>query len=111
VGGAASKPFVAGSGEGGSRWFTALVDLLFVLSRNATERGARNAVLNTGLGEFAGYRLVVDCGNTECGGERIYNIGDLTRTRWPHAHGAHGPPAALPLVRQGACCVRDRDGP
>jgi hypothetical protein len=40
---------------------------------------ARNAILNTRLDEFAD-RLAVDCGNAECGGERIYKIGDLART-------------------------------
>ena len=35
--------------------------------------------MNARFGEFAGYRLAVDCGNAECGGERISHIAELAR--------------------------------
>jgi hypothetical protein len=38
------------------------------MGQNASERGVRNAVMNTRLREFDGYRLAVDCGTAACGG-------------------------------------------
>jgi hypothetical protein len=49
------------------------------MGQNASERGTRNAVLNSRLGDFEGYRLAVDCGAPECGGERVYSVADLAR--------------------------------
>jgi hypothetical protein len=48
------------------------------MGQNASERGTRN-VLNSRLGDFEGYRLAVDCGAPECGGERVYSVADLAR--------------------------------
>ena len=53
------------------------------MGQNASERGTRNAVLNSRLGDFAGYRLAVDCGTPECGGERTYEIEQLARMHGP----------------------------
>ncbi len=49
------------------------------MGQNTSERGVRNAVMNSRLREFEGYRLAVDCGNAACGGERVYDIGELAR--------------------------------
>ena len=51
--------------------------MVIVLGQN--ERGARNAVMSSRLGDFAGYRLAVDCDSPGCDGERFYNVADLAR--------------------------------
>lgn len=45
----------------------------------ASERGTRNAVLNSRIDDFADYRLALDCGTPECGGERVDAVPDLAR--------------------------------
>ena len=47
------------------------------MGANASERAQRQAVLNSTMWEFAGWRLAVDCGTRECGGERAYLIAEL----------------------------------
>ena len=39
------------------------------MAANASERAQRQAVLDSTMWEFAGWRLAVDCGTRECGGE------------------------------------------
>jgi hypothetical protein len=62
-------------------WFSAII---LGMGQNETERGARNAVLNGRLGDFAGYCLAVDCGAAQCGGERGYSIdAAVPAVQWP----------------------------
>jgi hypothetical protein len=49
------------------------------MSANATVRGARHAVLESPLGDFAGWRLAVDCGTSDCRRDRAYDLGELAR--------------------------------
>jgi hypothetical protein len=53
------------------------------MGQNASERGVRNAVMNSRLHEFGGYRLAVNCGTATCGGERVYAVADLARMHGP----------------------------
>jgi hypothetical protein len=49
------------------------------MGQNVSPRATRQAVLESRISEFAGFRLAVDCGTATCGGERTYGLAELAR--------------------------------
>ena len=68
------------------------------MGQNASERAVRNAVLNSPIRELDGYRLAIDCGRQECGGERVYDLTALGRL--------HGPDVTVAGVVRRMRCQR-----
>ena len=68
------------------------------MGANASERAVRNAVLNSPMRELDGYRLAIDCGRPECGGERVYELAALGRL--------HGPETTVASVVRRMRCQR-----
>ena len=47
---------------------------------NASPRAQRLAVLGSPVAEFVGWRLAIDCGTADFGGERAYAVAALVAT-------------------------------
>ena len=49
------------------------------MAANASARAHRRAVLESPLGDFAGWRLAIHCGDPACRRDRAYELEELAR--------------------------------